>query len=95
MWNIWKGKIELVINKENKNGIEYETIERILGIKLIGRIKQNSQENECEYENILRNIRYIPKLTINERLDKIKELFYLKRYDVSQIVSKGELEHAN
>ena len=95
LWNIWKGKIQLIINKENKNGIEYETIERILGINLIGRIKQNYQDSENEYENILRNIRYIPKLTINERLEKIKELFYLKRDDVSQIVSKGELEHAN
>ncbi|MBR4110591.1 MAG: AAA family ATPase [Clostridia bacterium] len=95
LWNIWKGKIELVINKENKSGIEYETIEKILGIKLIGRIKQNFQDNESEYESILRNIRYIPKLTINERLEKIKELFCLKRDDLSQIVSKGELEHAN
>lgn len=95
LWNVWKGKIELVINKESKNGIEFETIEKILGIKLIGRIKQNFQDVESEYESILRNIRYIPKLTINERLEKIKELFCLKKDDLSQIVSKGELEHAN
>lgn len=95
LWNIWKGKIELVVNKENRNGIEYETIERILEIKLIGRIKQNFQDVESEYESILRNIRYIPKLTINERLEKIRELFCLKKDDISQIVSKGELEHAN
>lgn len=95
LWNVWKGKLQLIINKENRNGIEYETIEKILGINLIGRIKQNYQESENEYESILRNIRYIPKLTINEKMEKIKELFYLKKENISQIVSKGELEHAN
>lgn len=91
LWGVWKGKIQLVINKQSRNGVECETIEKILGTRLIGKIKQNCQENEAEYENILRSIKYIPKLTINERMEKIKEMFYLKRENFPQVVSKGEV----
>lgn len=95
LWNIWKNKIQLIINKETSDGVEHEVVEKILGVELVGRIKQNNQNNENEYDQILRSIRYIPKLTINERIEKLKEFVYSKKENFSQIVNKGELKHVN
>lgn len=95
LWAIWKGKIQLVINKETKKDLESETIERILDLNLVGKISQNSQNDENQYENILRNINYIPKLTMGERVEKVKKYLSTKKYNMLQMISKGETQHAN
>lgn len=95
LWAIWKGKIQLVVNKETKKDLESETIERILDLNLVGKISQNSQNDGNQYENILRNINYIPKLTMSERVEKIKKYLSVKKDNMLQMISKGETQHAN
>ena len=95
LWSIWKSKIQLVINKENKNSVESEMIEKILDLKLVGKIKQNAQNDENEYEYILRTINYIPKVTISERMNQIKKYLYLKKENIAQVLNKGEMQHVN
>lgn len=95
LWSIWKGKMQLIINKENKNSLENETIERILDLNLIGKIQQNNQNDSSQYENILRAIKYIPKLTVTEKIDKIKKYLYVRKENFTQVLSKGEVQHVN
>lgn len=95
LWAIWKGKIQLIINKETRNNLESEMMEKILDLDLIGRIPQNSQNDDNKYEEILRTINYIPKLTIMEKVDKIKSFLNVKKDSIAQIISKGEVKHAN
>lgn len=95
LWAIWKGKIQLIINKETRNSLEGEMMEKILDLDLIGRIPQNSQNDDNKYEEILRTINYIPKLTIMEKVDKIKSFLNVKKDSFAQIISKGEVKHAN
>lgn len=95
LWAVWKGKIQLIINKKTRNNLEKETIENILDLSLVGQIPQNSQDDDNKYEEILRTINYIPKLTVMEKIDKIKNLVNTKKDSLAQIISKGEMKHAN
>lgn len=95
LWAVWKGKIQLIINKKTRNNLEKETIENILDLSLVGQIPQNSQNDDNKYEEILRTINYIPKLTVMEKIDKIKNLVNTKKDSLAQIISKGEMKHAN
>lgn len=95
LWAVWKGKIQLIINKKTRNNLEKETIENILDLSLVGQIPQNSQDDDNKYEEILRTINYIPKLTVMEKIDKIKNLVNIKKDSLAQIISKGEMKHAN
>lgn len=95
LWAVWKGKIQLIINKKTRNNLEKETIENILDLNLVGQIPQNSQDDDNKYEEILRTINYIPKLTVMEKIDKIKNLVNIKKDSLAQIISKGEMKHAN
>ena len=74
IWGIWKGKFELVINKICTNGLESELVSNILdSLSVIGEIKIQEQNKELSYEEILRKINYIPKLTILKRFLQIKQ----------------------
>lgn len=95
LWSIWKGKIQLIINKQNRNNLENETIERILDLTLIGNIPQNAQDNSEQYETILRAINYIPKKTLSDKMNKIKNFLSAKKENFAQLLNKGEIQHVN
>lgn len=95
LWSIWKGKIQLIINKETRKNLEAETIKRILDLDLVGEILQNIQDDDNQYENILRTINYIPKLTVADRMKRIKSFLSVKKENITQIIRKGEVQHAN
>lgn len=68
-WGVWKEKIEVIINKENVNGIECEVVKRILkNYELIGRIKQGEEQLEISYSRILESINYIPRVSFFSKL---------------------------
>lgn len=76
VWGVWKNKISLVINETSNNNVESEVVERILqGIKVIGSVNEKS---EYDYEKILSEINFIPKLTFKEKIERIKNAFESK-----------------
>lgn len=90
-WGIWKDKINLIINKETSNGLEAELIEKILeNYKVIGRIKQNQENEKLSYEKILETINFVPKTTFREKIKNIIENS-IPKFDFV----KGEKNHAN
>ncbi len=77
IWGVWKQKIEIIINKKYKSELENEAISRIMeGLKIIGEIKFNEENNMTSYEKILSNINYIPKRNIMEKLGSIRKNFF-------------------
>lgn len=77
IWGIWKQKIEIIVNKKNKNLIDNEVIVQISdGLKIAGEIKLNEENNLISYEKILSNINYIPKKGIKEKISEIKKNFF-------------------
>ena len=77
VWGIWKPKIEIIVNKKNKNFIDNEVITQISdGLKIAGEIKLNEEENSLSYEKILSNINYIPKKSFKEKISEIKKNFF-------------------
>ena len=75
IWGIWKEKIELIVNKENANGIENEVIKRILkDYSIIGKIKYGEEKLEISYSKILESINYIPKTNILSRIFPVKNI---------------------
>lgn len=77
-WGIWKGKMQIVVNKKAKNQYENDVISHVIeGIDVIGEIKVNEENNMSSYEKILEEINYIPKKSIIEKLLGLKkEIFY-------------------
>lgn len=74
-WGVWKDKIEVIINKENSNGIESELVRKILkDYELIGRIKQGEEQLEMSYARILESIHYIPKVSFFSKLFAAKPM---------------------
>ncbi len=62
-WKIWKNKIEIVVNKVRNSGIEIEVIQKIFDTyKVIGKIKNEEENEEMAYLKILETIRYVPKI---------------------------------
>lgn len=73
VWGIWKNKISLVIRQAQKDELENEMMEKILqGINVIGILKNR---DDMEYEKILSKINFIPKPTLKEKFEKIKNVF--------------------
>ena len=71
IWNIWKNKVQIILNKTN-NGLEEEIFERVCNLKVIGNIKQNFIEQDECYERILETLEYIPKKTLLQKLNNTK-----------------------
>lgn len=71
MWNIWKNKVQIVINKAN-NGVEDMVYTEVCNLKVIGAVKQNMCNQHEEYERILETLSYIPKKTIIQKLNNTK-----------------------
>lgn len=78
VWGIWKPKIEMIVNKKQKNSLETEVISSIIGgNKVVGEIKLNEECNAVSYENILANINYIPKKSIMEKISELKKNIFM------------------
>lgn len=91
VWKLWKEKFQIIIKKSEANGLEVEFIEKILeDNKIIGVIKSY---DDVGYEKILESIEFIPKKTLSERFEKIKDLIKVKGIK-ENIISKG-VQHAN
>lgn len=71
MWNIWKNKVQIIINKAN-NGVEDEVYKEVCNLKVIGVVKQNLSNQKEEYERILETLSYIPKKTIMQKINNTK-----------------------
>lgn len=92
IWGVWKPKIEIIVNKKYKNEIENEVIFKVTdGLKIIGEIKLNEENNAISYEKILSNINYIPKKKIIERILDIKNNFF----GASDKLEREGVVHAN
>ncbi len=104
IWNIWKNKVQIVLNKTN-NGINEELFEEVCKLKVIGNVKQNLYEQCEEYERILETLNYIPKKTILEKiintksklskLIKIKESNFDKNVVLQREISKEKIINQN
>lgn len=91
VWRIWKNKIRLIIRKNHADGVEVELVEKILyGIE-VGGILKNNDDNE--FENILSNIQFIPKITFSEKIEKITSFIKNKVSKNTAVVK--EVQHAN
>ena len=71
IWNIWKNKVQIVLNKTN-NGVDEELFEEVCKLKVVGNIKQNLYGECGEYERILETLEYIPRKTILEKIINTK-----------------------
>lgn len=93
IWGVWKPKIELIVNKKDKNSIENEIILQVMeGLKLVGEIKFNEEKNINSYEKILANINYIPKKNIIEKILEIKNNLFSNNINKSE---RGAMINAN
>ena len=71
IWNIWKNKVQIILNKTN-NLINEDIFKEVCKLNVIGNIKQNLfEQSEC-YEKILETLDYIPKKTFFVRLNNTK-----------------------
>ena len=71
LWNIWKEKVKIVINKAT-DGLEEDVFKEVCKLKVVGKIKQNLSENIDGYDRILETLNYIPKKTIIEKINNTK-----------------------
>lgn len=91
IWGIFKGKIEIIVNKKHKTEVENEVVYKITdGLNVIGEIKLNEQDNLLSYEKILETINYIPKKSFLEKFNEIKKNFFIQNK-----TEKGVMVHAN
>lgn len=90
IWGIWKQKIEIIVNKKNKNFIDNEVIIQISdGLKIAGEIKLNEEDDLLSYEKILSNINYIPKKSIREKISEIRKNFFASTNKMDREVIKN------
>ena len=74
MWNVWKNKVQIVLNNITSSGIDDEVFTEVSKLKVIGNIKQNQYENEEAYEKILETLEYVPKKTLIEKINNSKKM---------------------
>lgn len=68
-WKIWKNKINIIINKFRKTGIEVEVVQKIFSdYKVIGKIKNEEENDENAYLKILEMIKFVPKKTFVSKI---------------------------
>ena len=91
VWGVCKEKIDIIVNKKLKNEVEQEAIYQITdGLKIVGEIKANEEENIGGYEKILSTIHYLPKKSILAKFSEMKKNIF-----VQSKVEKGVPVHAN
>ena len=74
MWNVWKNKVQIVLNNITGSGFDEEVFAEVSKLKVIGNIKQNQYDHEDAYEQILETLEYIPKKMIIEKINNGKKL---------------------
>ena len=68
VWNIYKGKFKLILNRVSSQGIDTDIFSTVCGLKSAGQIKVNMEEKQESYEKILESLNYIPKKNVFEKL---------------------------
>lgn len=74
LWNVWKNKIQIVLNKTTSSSFEEDVYTEVTSLKVIGNIKQNQQEVMESYDRILETLEYIPRKTLIDRLNSGKKI---------------------
>ena len=70
VWNTYKGKFNLVLNRVSNSGIDGDVFTEVIKMPCVGYIKQGAVENVESYDKILSHLCYIPKKTF---ITKIRE----------------------
>lgn len=70
VWNIYKGKFNLILNRVTPSGIDEDIFAEVCKLNLVGTIKNGMAEKSESYEKILESLSYVPKKTV---LTKLKE----------------------
>lgn len=97
-WGVWKEKIELLINKENGNGIDVEIVKKILkNYEVVGKIKLGEEGLESSYYKILESIHYVPKVSFFSRFftGKSVEQITTNRIPNSKLRREGMIPYVN
>ena len=68
VWNIYKGKFKLILNRVSSQGIDADIFSTVCGLKSAGQIKVNMEEKQESYEKILESLNYIPKKNVFEKI---------------------------
>lgn len=68
VWNIYKNKFGLILNRYSLNGIDEEVFSGICKIKYIGKIKENGLGDADLIEKILSSLNYVPKKSLLSKI---------------------------
>jgi len=68
VWNIYKEKFCLILNRYSTNGIDEEAFARICKMKYIGKFKENGLSNDELIEKVLASLNYIPKKSLLSKI---------------------------
>ena len=75
VWNVYKNKFKLVLNRVSANGIDEDIFAEATKLKLIGSIKDKMVSKDDSYEKILSTLDYVPKNGILKKLTQNIKLF--------------------
>lgn len=75
VWNVYKGKFSLVINRQNSSAIDVDVMSEILGLEMIGKIKDGAIDNVEAIDKILSTLNYVPKQSLISKLPVPKVVF--------------------
>ena len=73
LWKIWKGKIQIILNKVSNNGLSDELFFQVCEIGVVGKIRMGMQEAAESYQSILETLEFIPKRNLFEVIENGKE----------------------
>ena len=73
-WNVYKGKVKLVLNRVSNYGIDEDVFAQITNLKVIGCIKEHAEELNDSYDKILETLDYIPKNGIIKKITQNAKL---------------------
>ena len=73
LWKIWKGKIQIILNKVSNNGLSDELFFQVCEIGVVGKIRMGMQEAAESYQSILETLEFIPKRKLFEVIENGKE----------------------
>lgn len=68
VWNVYKPKFKLMLNRVNNNDIDPDLFANVLKMKLAGAIKERQAENFESYDKVLELLDYVPKKGIIKRI---------------------------
>ena len=68
MWNVYKPKFKLILNRISNNNIDDDIFADVLKLKLAATIKEKQYENDEAYERVLELLDYVPKKGIIKKI---------------------------